>query len=161
MLAFPDKRAALDVVHPQVHNHAGSALIDDPDVDYLTVLAEAIENPAASGRDALNVGAAARPLLMPGSLAGEPRSDTGREAAGALGECRGWRRCSARDVRPAPAAAVVWPRTSCKLWQRILPERGRDFGLNAWILRLETRLANAVQSACPDLGWAEPLRVMG
>jgi hypothetical protein len=71
-LAFPDKRAALDVVHPQVHNHAGSALIDDPDVDHLSVLAGAIENPATSGRDALNVGAAARPLLMPGRLAGNP-----------------------------------------------------------------------------------------
>jgi hypothetical protein len=70
--AFPDKRTALDVVHPQVHNYPGSALIDDPDVDHLSVLAGAIENPAASGRDALNVGAAARPLLMPGRLAGNP-----------------------------------------------------------------------------------------
>ena len=99
--ALPDKRTALDVVHPQVHNYPGSALIDDPDVHHLSVLA-------------------------------------------------GWRRRSARDARPAMAAGVVWPRTSCKPWQRILPERGRDFGLNAWILRLETRLANAVQSACPD-----------
>jgi len=70
--AFPDKRTALDVVHPQVHHHAGSALIDDPDVNHLSVLAGAIENPAASGRDALNVGAATRPLLMPWRLAGNP-----------------------------------------------------------------------------------------
>jgi len=70
--AFPDKRTALDVVHPQVHHHAGSALIDDPDVNHLSVFAGAIENPAASGRDALNVGAATRPLLMPWRLAGNP-----------------------------------------------------------------------------------------
>ena len=96
MLAFPDKRAALDVVHPQVHNHAGSALIDDPDVDYLTVLAGAIENPAASGRDALNVGAAARPLLMPGSLAGNPDPTLAGRRQVAWGTAEG-----GGDARPA------------------------------------------------------------
>ena len=70
--AFPDKRTALDVIHPQVHYYPRSALIDDPDVDHLSVLAGAIENPATGGRDAINVGAATRPLLMPGRLAGNP-----------------------------------------------------------------------------------------
>ena len=96
MSAFPDKRAALEVVHPQVHNHAGSALIDDPDVDYLTVLAGAIGNPAASGRDALNVGAAARPLLMPGSLAGNPDPTLAGRRQVAWGNAEG-----GGDARPA------------------------------------------------------------
>jgi hypothetical protein len=37
--------------------------------------------------------------------------------------------------------SVVWPRTSCKPWQRILPERGRDFGLNALILRARSAIS--------------------
>ena len=69
---FPDERTALDVVHPQVHNHAGPALIDNPDVDHLSVLTGTIENPAASGSAAFYASAAARPLLMPGRLAGNP-----------------------------------------------------------------------------------------
>jgi hypothetical protein len=94
--ALPDKRTALDVVHPQVHNYPGSALIDDPDVHHLSVLAGAVDNPATGGRHAINVGAATRPLLMPGRLAGNPDPTLAGRRQVAWGNAEG-----GGDARPA------------------------------------------------------------
>jgi hypothetical protein len=48
--AFPDERPALRIVDSQVHHYAGTALIDNPDMDDLAVLTGTIDDPAPSRR---------------------------------------------------------------------------------------------------------------
>ena len=71
-LAFPNERPVDRVVHPQVHDNSRAALVDNPDVDHLSILAGPVENPSAGRRSALYLRTAAGPLLVPGRQARDP-----------------------------------------------------------------------------------------
>jgi hypothetical protein len=87
--AFLEERPAHRVVHPQVHDHSRAALVDNPDVDHLSVLAGPIEDPAAGRRSAVYLRAAPGALLVPGRQARYPDPTLARGRQVAWGNAEG------------------------------------------------------------------------